>query len=334
MTPGLLVVLLAAIWGWVYATPTLIRFQRAAPVASATERPDVGIIAVELAERLRAGTPLAESWRHTATLHGLSPDIADDGVPAALAQLGPAGHILQAAFPLAERTGAGLSDILDACAQAATAADDAAAARAIALAGPRASARILAGLPLLGMGGAALAGIDVLGSISDGGVGTVNGLVGAALWIAGVRWSRYLIKRASEQPAGEHALLDLAAAALHAGASVPATLHLLAEITDRPHLASTARQLIYGRSWESAWEDHRSVLAQCLEPAWHSGASAIGLLRRRAERERAALSRQAREAAGALASTMVLPLGLCYLPAFVALALVPTVISLLGRWFT
>lgn len=333
MIPGLLVVVLAGLWGWVYATPTLIRFHRDELATAGPPRPDVGIIAVELAERLRAGSPLAEAWEHTATLHGLSPDIADDGVPAALAQLGPAGYILRAAFPLAERTGAGLSDILDACAQAATAADDAAAARSIALAGPRASARILAGLPLLGVGGAALAGIDVLGSIRDGGVGSISALMGVALWLAGIKWSKHLIARASEQPAGEHALLDLAAAALHAGASVPATLQLLAETMDRPSLAATARQLIYGRSWEAAWEDHRSALAQCLQPAWHSGASAIGLLRRRAERERAALSRQAREAAGALASTMVLPLGLCYLPAFVALALVPTVISLLGRWF-
>ncbi|KAE8762071.1 secretion system protein, partial [Georgenia thermotolerans] len=51
------------------------------------------------------------------------------------------------------------------------------------------------------------------------------------------------------------------------------------------------------------------------------------LLRRAAEAVRADRQRQAQEAAARLGVRLVLPLGLCFLPAFVLLGIVPVVVA-------
>lgn len=70
--------------------------------------------------------------------------------------------------------------------------------RRAALAGPRATVRVLTWLPLVGTGLGWSLGADPVGVLLDGGVGTVL-LVGAGLltW-AGRRWSGRLLRTARE----------------------------------------------------------------------------------------------------------------------------------------
>lgn len=299
---------------------------------------DATSLAAELAERLRAGAPLRTAWHKTARAHNLDAGIASRHgveVPSVLEDLGPAGRSVAAAWELAELTGAPLADVLSVCADAAGAEQDAAAARDIALAGPRTSARILSGLPPLGLLGASALGVDVLGQVTGGGIGTASALVGVLLWVAGWGWSARLVRAASEQLRGEDpVVLDLAAAALAAGASVPTVLTTLGRVSEDPDLCDVARFLVLGLAWERAWgARHSSALAQCLRPAWTSGAGAVALLRRRSERLRAGASRVALQAAGRLGARLVVPLGLCYLPSFVLLALVPTILAMSATWW-
>ncbi|MFC7404426.1 secretion system protein [Georgenia alba] len=133
-------------------------------------------------------------------------------------------------------------------------------------------------------------------------------------------------------------LLDLADAALAAGASVPGTLTALGRAVDGPGttsatgdaLVQAGRALLLGADWSEAWSEAPETLGRlrdALEPAWVDGAAPGPLLRQAAGAVRADRSRQAQEAAARLGVRLVLPLGLCYLPAFVLLGVVPVVLG-------
>ncbi|MGO1738446.1 MAG: type II secretion system F family protein [Actinomycetaceae bacterium] len=140
-------------------------------------------------------------------------------------------------------------------------------------------------------------------------------------------------------------LLDLCAASLAAGSSVPGALRAFGTALQEVGDGSTARSLtsagellLLGGGWDEAWDgatEDALVLADCLEPAWNDGADPGPLLRMRAESVRASRARAAEEAAARLGVRLVLPLGLCFLPAFVLLGILPVVLGagldLLGR---
>lgn len=132
-------------------------------------------------------------------------------------------------------------------------------------------------------------------------------------------------------------LLDLADAALVSGASVPAALVALGEVVageDGRALRRAGSALSLGAGWSEAWNGTPTAftaLAGALEPAWVDGMPAGPLLRQAADRIRADRSRDAHEAAARLGVRLVLPLGLCFLPAFVLLGLVPVLLSA-GAW--
>jgi tight adherence protein B len=65
-----------------------------------------------------------------------------------------------------------------------------------AVAGPRASAAVLAGLPVVGLGMGSGVGADPWRVLTTTGTGTVLLVVGVALELAGVAWSARLVRRA------------------------------------------------------------------------------------------------------------------------------------------
>lgn len=134
-------------------------------------------------------------------------------------------------------------------------------------------------------------------------------------------------------------LLDLVAVALAAGAPVPTALAAVGSAWPGPVgqvVARAARALELGAPWDVAWAGASGAaraLAGALAPAWLTGASPVPLLRAAAERSRATRRAAARAAAGRLGVQLVLPLGLCFLPAFMLLGLVPVVVSLASGLF-
>lgn len=93
-----------------------------------------------------------------------------------------------AACRLTHELGAPLAEVLQRCAEGLTEAGHARAARAVALAGPRATARLLGWLPVLGLVLGAGIGADPLRVLLGGGLGSACLLAGVALMVAGRRW--------------------------------------------------------------------------------------------------------------------------------------------------
>ncbi|EFW27901.1 type II secretion system F family protein, partial [Actinomyces sp. oral taxon 171] len=206
-----------------------------------------------------------------------------------------------------------------------------------ALAGPRTTARLLACLPVVGLGLGMLVGADPASLLLDGGVGSAVGALGIVLMAVGHLVTRRLIRAATADgdAVDEALVLDLAAAALSAGASVPGVLTALGEALEEEGAGVVGRALLLGAPWEEAWQApddeqwraQRSRLESCLRPGWEDGASPSALLAATAASLRAGRHARDEEAAERLAVRLVLPLGACHLPAFVILGIAPVVAS-------
>lgn len=132
-----------------------------------------------------------------------------------------------------------------------------------------------------------------------------------------------------EQPRIDLALVcDLLCVALKSGASLPKACETVGTAVGSGHgpvLQRAARALALGASWEEAWGAH--TLGTILEPAWADGADPTPLLEQLARSIRARRSATAKEAAAKLAVQLVLPVGLCLLPAFILVGVVPLLIN-------
>ena len=336
--------------------------------------PDLGLLLTEVASLLRAGATPQRAWtracRRAGLTEGAEPD--EDGVPPVLRALADLQHdswlprwscgrlhwhppprgrrarqrrataagVLGAVAScrLSTALGAPLADILQTVAGGVAESGRAEASRRAALAGPRTTARLLACLPVVGLGLGMLVGADPASLLLDGGLGSAVGALGIGLMVVGHLVTRRLVRAATAEGdvVDEALVLDLASAALSAGASVPGVLTALGEaLEEEEGLGVVGRALLLGAPWEEAWqapEDEqwrarRSRLEACLRPGWEDGASPAALLAATAASLRAGRHARDEEAAERLAVRLVLPLGACHLPAFVILGIAPVVAS-------
>ncbi len=263
-------------------------------------------------------------------------------------------HDLQLSLRMSESAGAPLATSLERAAEHAEERIDALLGRQSALAAPRATGRILSWLPLLGLGLGVLMGSDPVGVLTGSILGALTGLLGLGLAFAGRRWTAALVHRAeveslrtanaeseTEKPASptdaapvDTALvLELLAAQLRAGLAPLAALGALAEALNSRPLHAVCQRLQMGSSWGSAWSGSAAgtfgELRDALAPAYTGGAPSTALLLSLADAHRLSERRAAERAAGKLSVALVVPLGLCSLPAFICLGIVPILISLL-----
>lgn len=183
----------------------------------------MGAILTEVAARLRMGASVAEAWSRTLVRAGLDeglqpPDPFDRragldlpaGIGVALSAMAGVGcprrasrdglsaelAAVTAALRLAERLGSPLADVLDRCAAGVVAAGRAESARRVALAGPTSTARLLSGLPPVGLLLGVVLGADPVAALTDGGLGTAAGAAGLGLLLLGRRWTSLLVSQA------------------------------------------------------------------------------------------------------------------------------------------
>lgn len=107
---------------------------------------------------------------------------------------------LAACFDTAEASGCPLADVLARFAAHLETEDDAEAARQTALAGPRATVRLLTWLPLSGLGLGLLLGVDPVATLLGNPWGLSALGAGVALTAVGRLWSTRLVRAAAEAP--------------------------------------------------------------------------------------------------------------------------------------
>lgn len=135
-------------------------------------------------------------------------------------------------------------------------------------------------------------------------------------------------------------LVDLVAAALGAGATPVAALDIAGRAVgghEGEEVVRVAARLRLGSDWAGAWTGTSAPLEplqRCLGLALSVGAPGAGLLRATASELRRRRHRSAQLEASRLGVRLVLPLGLCALPAFLVLGVVPVVLSLATELLT
>ena len=315
-------------------------------------------LCVEVAARLRAGSPAAEAWDAAWRRYGSefppvpsaaqtedgterSREPQDSPVPLALLTYADEGksegaYVVVTAARFSAQSGAPLAEILERCAQSIGDLEQARAAQRLAFTGPKMSANILSALPLVGLLGGELLGANPIGWFLSGPMQAIVGLLGIGLAAAGRIWSKRMIDAAAHSGRERQrapVLCDLATAGLRGGAPVPSVLGALGGALEDQEYSRVGAELSLGATWEQAWEPlpfGAQLLHGALQPAWEEGIAPIGLLEQVAAQARAQSLSDSKEAAERLAVKLSLPLGLLLLPSFIILGLVPLFFSLVG----
>ncbi|MDF3300674.1 type II secretion system F family protein [Streptomyces tropicalis] len=188
-----------------------------------------------------------------------------------------------------------------------------------------------------------------LAAVAGAGWALVGGIPGPLVGLAGaaaLRW--WLRRRAAAEPARDFdpveaarqfpLAADLLAACITAGAGTVVAARAVGEALSGPvgeRLARGAAEVRLGGEPADAWRGLAALpgaaaLARLLERADESGLPAAGPVARLAADARAERGRAATVRARRAAVLVTAPVGLCFLPAFVAVGVLPVVIGLAG----
>jgi tight adherence protein B len=184
----------------------------------------------------------------------------------------------------------------------------------VALAGPVATARMVMVLPLIGVLFGLALGFDTLGTLFTTAPGWVCLLLGIALMVGARRWIRRLVARAQPHILTRGLDLDLMAIAVSGGA-----------LLVRASVAVEEARAVCGLDPDGA-----AGIESVLSLSRRAGVPAAELLRSEAEEVRRRARSDGQRAAATLAVTLMLPLGLCILPAFMLLGVAPLIISIVS----
>lgn len=134
--------------------------------------------------------------------------------------------------------------------------------------------------------------------------------------------------------------LDLMALALGSGVPLVTAVEVVAERSG-PIVGAHLRQVVAALRWgvaeTRAWDGLPKIwrpAGQAVALAGMAGVPPAGLLKRAAADMRRAEQRRIEEATGRLSVLVVIPLGLCFLPAFALLTVVPVIAALAGDLLT
>lgn len=144
-------------------------------------------------------------------------------------------------------------------------------------------------------------------------------------------------------------VLEMVAVAVRHGASVSRTLDVVGRVcagtcgavpgTFASETIHVARALNRGTEWDSAWGvcDPRGrdvallgLLHDALTPSWRHGASPLLRIETAIEQVDRDERRCIEEAAAKLSVRVLVPMGLCFLPSFILIGVVPAVVSFAG----
>lgn len=281
---------------------------------------------------LRGGVPAARVWKALteerasgAVVPGVLDRVASRiasgaGTAEALASADqPEWRVLAAAWQAAESSGAPLSGVLDRFADSMRAVGRVAERRAVLLSGPRATIRLVVSLPPVSMALGALLGFDPLRALG-GAAGWAVSALGVGLLGLGVHWSGSLLRRVARGDWIAGWEFELAAVAVAGGGSPRAALRLVADCADHARAEWVRLEALAPGG----------AVTTAIAAAESLGAPLGPMLRGEAEQRRDLAQTQLEQAAERLGVAVLVPLGVCILPAFVMLGVVPVLLAVLG----
>lgn len=126
---------------------------------------------------------------------------------------------------------------------------------------------------------------------------------------------------------------ELLAVAVRHGASIPRALSIVGSQAGPglgQALTLVARSLERGGDWDSAWarpvpSGELDTLCETLEPSWRHGVSPLLRLEAVIDQLNADQRERIERQSAALAIRVLLPCGLCFLPSFVLVGIVPVI---------
>jgi len=275
---------------------------------------DVGDVVLRLAVLLRAGVAPGRAWTYLAdTGDAVAERVhralgGGGSAPDALAAEGGAWRDVAAAWSIATTVGAPLSDTLRDIADALRDAQRTADEVRIVLAEPASTARLMGWLPLVAVGLGTALGIDTIGTLIGSPLGAACLAAGVLLMVAARRWTTVLVRGARPKEAIPGARAELLAIALGGGVSI-----------ERAQALVAAHDV----------EDDTAV-SEILALSRSAGVPAVDLLRSSAWLARHRARTEGRLGAAKLATRLLLPLGVCTLPAFLVLGVAPMMLGIVG----
>lgn len=254
---------------------------------------------------------------------GLSPTAAAEHARIKLTLIAAASApepeaFLYSVWSFAVNTGAALASVLKVCAEALSDAAENARQARVQLAGPQAATRFVMALPAVALLGGFLAGYNPLQFLLGSVFGWLVLFFSAGMVVFSQRWSARMVQRAQQWNWFRGMPAEVMAISLVAGQS----LHQA-----RQWAAQIARD--YSNSSESA----RQELAECdryVALAHKTGVALASLLRGQAQLERNTAREEAHIRVEKLSVQLMIPLGACVLPAFIAVGVLPLVASVIS----
>jgi tight adherence protein B len=297
---------------------------------AARREADVGRVArvvQRLAVLLAAGVPPRPAWGYLRE-GDLPAAVAasDDPVPEAIlgqlaaapGQEASAWQGLAAAWAVATDAGAPLAPTLRQFAASLRSLADAQRDVAVALASPRATARMVLALPVVGVLFGVILGFDTLRTLVTTPIGWGCLVVGGALLALASLWNRRLVRAAQPADLTPGLVFDLVAIAVSGGAAL-----------------SRARASVDAALARCGLDIARDEgIEAVLDLSRRAGVPAAELLRAEADERRREARADAQAKAAALAVRLMLPLGLCVLPAFIVLGVVPLLVTVISSTVT
>ncbi|WP_210415913.1 type II secretion system F family protein [Humibacter ginsenosidimutans] len=221
---------------------------------------------------------------------------------------------LAAALQVATEAGSPLANALRDLATALRDLGQAQRDREAAMAGPRATARMVIALPVIGILFGAGLGFDTMHVLFATPIGIALLLIGASLLLAAGAWNRALLRRSRAVELLPGLAMELVAVAMSGGGSAAGAVDRVTGVCARFGLAPPV---------------DRSV-ASVLTLSERAGVGAVELLHAEADQERRDARGAAQTASAALGVRLMLPLAVCVLPAFMVLSVAPLVLSILS----
>lgn len=301
-------------------------------MASPMTPPALADTVLKLAVLLQAGVSPAQAWAHLAdagdeaaarvcatlsTGASLSAAIAA-AAPTTPRRVGLRSSVatsadqswrdFAAAWQVATAVGAPLAESLRALSTAMRDAQETADDVRVALAEPAATAKLMGWLPLVAVLLGAALGFDTLGTLIGSPAGLACLALGVALIIGAMRWNAALVKKARVEGRIPGLDAELLSIALSGGISIDRARRLVRDAIDAPTDADTEAVLELSRG---------------------AGVPAVELLRASAALARHRARVDGRLRAARLSSRLLLPLGVCTLPAFLLLGVAPMLLSVM-----